>query len=133
MSSVVPFVRHMLLCEDVRPNPARPRKINIYNLITEVGPTASGTGYPLRLTFSVYLALTGGRGAGEGQVRVTNADTGLTIYVGRRHPIRFAPDPLAVKGVHIRVTICSFPEPGLYAVEFWYNGAAIAQQPLLAR
>src|SRR5947209_979407 len=112
MSSVTPFVRHMLLCEDARPNPANPRKINVYSLITEIGPTAAGAGYPLRLTFSVYLALTGGRGCGGVQIAVLTADTGQPVYVGRRHTIRFGADPLRVKGVHIRITSCTFPGPG---------------------
>jgi hypothetical protein len=123
----------MLLCDDVRPHPTNPRKVSVYGLINEIRAVGAEAAYPLTHSFSVYLALTAGRGTGEGQIVVASADTGGLVYVGGSHSIVFDPDPLKVKGVIFRITSCSFPQPGLYWVEFRYNGDVIARQPLQVR
>jgi hypothetical protein len=101
--------------------------------ITEVRPVGEEPAYPLQHSLSVYLALTGGRGSGEGRIVMVNADTGKETYTGQAHTIRFPSDPLKVIGVSFRITSCSFPEPGLYWVEFRYNDLMVARQPLLVR
>ena len=133
MSAVAPFVRHMLLCDDVRTNPADPRKVIVYGLVNEIRSTATEPSWPVRHSFSVYLALTEGRGAGEGRIVVTAADSGRPTYTGHPHRIEFEADPLKVKGVIFRIVNCSFPQAGLYWVEFRFNDHSIARQPLLVR
>jgi len=133
MSSLVPFVRHMLLCDDVRRSPSDPRKVHVYGLFGDVRPTTSEAGYPLTVSFSIYLALTEGRGSGEGRIAISSADTGRLVYLGQPHRIEFGPDPLKVQGVIFRITSCSLPESGLYWVEFRYNNKTIAREPLRAR
>ena|SRR2546421_10080877 len=131
MDSAAPFVRHMLLCEDVRASASRPRKVNVYGLLSAIRPTGDAAEYPIRHSFCVYLALTEGRGAGEGRIAVVSADTELEIYLGQSHTLTFGPDPLKVLGAVFRIASCSFARPGLYWVEFRYNGSTIARQPLL--
>ncbi len=133
MSDVVPFVRHMLLCDDVRTSPTNPRKVIVYGLVSEIRSPAGETAYPFHHSLSVYLALTGGRGRGEGQIVIVDGDTEETTYVGDKHIVAFGPDPLQVLGVVFRLPSCSFPQGGLYWVEFRYNNAGVARQPLLVR
>jgi hypothetical protein len=133
MSAVTPFVRHMLVCDDARPNPADPRKVVVYNLVSEIRATGGAAGYPLNHSFAVYIAVTEGRGTGEGRIAVTSADTGKECYLGQPHPIVFGNDPLKVYGLIFHITTCTFPQPGFYWVEMRYNGTAIAREPLLLR
>ncbi|HBI42689.1 MAG TPA: hypothetical protein DDY78_07505 [Planctomycetales bacterium] len=133
MSGVAPFVRHMLLCDDVRTNPVDPRKVVVYGLISEIRRVGDSPVWPLRHSFSGYVALTEGRGAGDGRIMVTLADTGRPTYIGRPHRIEFETDPLKTQGVIFRITSCSFSQPGFYWVEFRFNGQTIARQPLLIR
>jgi hypothetical protein len=74
MSQIPPIVRHMLLCDDVQRHPANPRKVNVYGLIHSLRSTAEAS-FPLSCTFSIYLAVTGGRGTGEYRIAITRADT----------------------------------------------------------
>jgi hypothetical protein len=133
MASISPFVRHMLICDDARESPSDPRTINIYGLISQVRPTTNPPVYPLTVSFGVYLALTDGRGTGQGQIIVLNSDSGRIVYTGQSHQISFGSDPLMVHGVLFRISSCSFPESGLYWVEFRYNSQMIAREPLLVR
>ena len=64
-----PFVRHLLICDDVRPSPTNPRRRNVYGLIHSVRPRA-GVDYPVRLSFCVYSVLSSGRGRGTLRVSV---------------------------------------------------------------
>ena len=129
MTDVTPYVRHMLLCDDVRPNPSDPHKVIVYSLVSEIRSTVGITGYPLQHSFAVYLAVTEGRGTGEGQIVIASADNGNESYVGHPHTIVFGNDPLKVHGLIFRLTTCSFPQPGLYWVEFRYNNHTIARDP----
>ncbi len=40
MSDVAPVVRHMILCEDSRSNPATPHKVNIFGMLSQILLTA---------------------------------------------------------------------------------------------
>ena len=42
-------------------------------------------------------------------------------------------DPLEVVGLSFRIRHCTFPESGLYWLQFWYNHVPIAQAPLLLK
>lgn len=85
---MTPFIRHMLLCEAVRPRPADPRKVDVLGLLSSVR-VADGA-FPTAVSFSVYLATTGGRGSGEARIVVVDADSGA----GDRHDLPH-PDVLA--------------------------------------
>jgi hypothetical protein len=130
MSKVLPFVRHMILCEDVQPTPSNPLKVNLFGLADTFRVASTGT-FPVKVSFCVYVLMTEGRGAGQGRVVVSYADTDEMIFVGHTLPIQFGTDPLEVRAAVIRIKSCSFPKAGLYTVEFRYNGISIAEEPLL--
>ncbi|MCI0684328.1 MAG: hypothetical protein L0Y71_19635 [Gemmataceae bacterium] len=89
--------------------------------------------FPARLTFCVYVVMTEGRGQGNAQIRVVEEDTDVVIYPGTAHELRFSSNPLDIVAVSFDIASCSFPKPGLYRVEFVYNGNRLAHQPLLLR
>jgi hypothetical protein len=69
--------------------------------------------------FCVFLALTEGRGQGDGHIVCVFEETGERVFETRKRPIPFGPDPLEVVGVPFRIRDCSFPRPGRYSVQFW--------------
>lgn len=49
------------------------------------------------------------------------------------HDVTFGADPLEVIGVPFRIRDCSFPYPGMYSIQFWYNGEKVEERPLRLR
>jgi hypothetical protein len=133
MADIPPVVRHMLLCDDVRPNPDDPHKPDIIGLLNRI-ESESDPAFPLRYpVFCVYLRLTGGRGSGHFKIVVREADTDRLIFNGRLFKITFPGDPLAIGGLMIRVRDCVFSRAGLYWVRLVHQGRTLAQESLLLR
>src|SRR4051794_36700388 len=117
MNGIAPVVRHMLLCEDVRPDPSNPNRLDILGLIGTV-QGAEGATVPLHLPLlCVYLNLTGGRGIGQARIDVRQADSGNVVFASPSHSLTFPADPLAVRSVVFRIRDGVFREPGLYWVQ----------------
>lgn len=108
MNGVEPFVRHMLLCEDVQKNPKNPNKVDVLGLLSTL--TASGSpSFPMCLpVLCIYLEVAAGRGAGQGHIVCRHADSGDIIFSSPIHSLTFPPDPLAIQGVLIRLAECVF-------------------------
>jgi hypothetical protein len=131
--AIKPVVRYMLLCDDWRLDPGNNRRVTILGLISNIHSLGQPP-YPLFYReMCVFLALTEGRGHGEGNIVCVFEDTGQTIFATRKRPIVFGPDPLAIVGVPFRIRDISFPSPGLYSVQFWYDGELVEQRPLRMR
>jgi hypothetical protein len=114
MSSVAPTVRHLLLRDDVQYAATNLNKINLLGLLTNIRLPGEEDTFPFQHSFAIFLLLTGGRGIGQGQIVVVNADTEEPVYVGSPHTIDCGSDPLRVMGVTFRILVCEFPAAGLY-------------------
>jgi hypothetical protein len=130
---VHPIVRYMILCQNWTTDPENPRSINVFGLLSTIRSVETPP-YPLVIPgMCVVLVLTEGRGAGTGQVRCVFEEFDETVFVTPVHPVQFGPDPLDVVGVAFRVGRCRFPRPGLYSIQFWYNGRKLEDRPLRLR
>ena len=133
MGDFEPFVRHMLVCEDVRGDPNNAHVVNVFGLVSTI-VSADEPPFPLRhAELCVYLQVTEGRGTGEGRIVAVHADSDQIAFASSAHAISLGTDPLAVLGIVFRIRDCVFPQAGLYWIQFWYNGKVIASQPLLVR
>ena len=131
--AIAPVVRYMLLCDDWRVDGPSNRRVTIIGLIWNIH-SVEEPAYPLFYReFCVFLALTEGRGQGEGHITCVFEDTGEKVFETRKRPIQVRPDPLEVIGVPFRIRDCSFPQPGRYSVQFWYDGVVIEERPLRLR
>ena len=131
--AITPIIRCMLLCDDWRVDGPSNRRVTIIGLIWNIH-SVEEPAYPLFYReFCVFLALTEGRGQGEGHITCVFEDTGDKIFETRKRPIQFRPDPLEVIGVPFRIRDCSFPQPGRYSVQFWYDGVMVEDRPLRMR
>jgi len=133
MSDLAPMVRHMLLCEDVRTDPANPKKVNVFGLVSTIQAVPDAAFPVCHPELCVYLQVTGGRGTGEGKIVAVQADTEQVVFTSSPHPIALGADPLAVLGLVFRIQDCIFPQAGLYWIQFRFNDNIIAEQPLLLK
>src|SRR5262245_34833627 len=118
---LLPLVRYMIPCNDWGLDPANPHRINIYGLLSNID-SLDQPAYPLVVPeLCVFVALTEGRGSGEGRIACVLDESAQTVFETGQRPIPFGPDPLAIVGVPFRIRDCPFPRPGVYLVQFWYN------------
>ncbi len=123
----------MLLCDDWRLDPQNNRRVTIIGLISNIHALEDPP-YPLFYReMCVFLALTEGRGQGEGNIVCVLEETGQRIFQTQPRPIVFGPDPLEVVAVPFRIRDCSFPQADLYAMQFWYEGELVEERPLRMR
>ena len=131
--AVSPIVRYMLLCDDWKLDGQNKRRITIVGLIWSLR-SLDDPPYPLiHRELCVFLALTEGRGDGEGQIVCVFEETGEKVFETPKRPIQFRSDPLEVVGVPFRIRDCPFPRSGLYSVQFWYDGVMLEECPLKLR
>jgi hypothetical protein len=121
MASLLPVVRHLLVCEDLIYDSANPQRMTIKNLLGNIR-SVSHPPYPLLFPqLCVYVQLAECRRVGEVRVRIEEADTNTLIYQTPKLKISLGNDPLKKRGLPFRIRDLPFPFAGLYLVEFWYN------------
>lgn len=131
--AVPPVVRYMLLCDDWRLDGPNNRRVTIVGLMWTVY-SIDDPPFPLYYReFCVFLALTAGRGQGQGHIVCVFEDTGEVVFATPPRLIQFRPDPLEVVGVPIRIRDSTFPRPGRYSIQFWYDGVLVEERPLKLR
>jgi hypothetical protein len=131
--AICPIVRYMLLCDDWKLNGPNNRRLTIIGLITNIH-SLEAPPFPLFYReFCVFLTLTEGRGNGQGQIACVFEETGQTVFETPKRPIPFGPNPLDVVGVPFRIRNCTFPRPGRYSIQFWYDGVMVEERPLRLR
>lgn len=131
--AIKPVVRYMLLCDDWQLDAQNNRRLTIIGLISNIR-SVEDPPYPLFYReMCVFLALTEGRGQGEGKIVCVFEESGQRLFETRGRPISFGPDPLEVVGVPFRIRDCSFPHAGLFSVQFWYEGELVEQRPMRLR
>jgi hypothetical protein len=128
-----PIVRYMIVCEDWGTDPANTNRINVYGLLSNVY-SHEDPPYPLLVEeLCVLVLLTETRGSGEAQIICVREETGQRTFATSPRPCAFSNDPLAIIGVPFRIRDCTFPAPGVYLIQFWYNDEMLEQRPLRLR
>jgi hypothetical protein len=133
MIPIEPVIRHMILCDDVKPNPANPKKADITGLLhsIDVGPDES---FPLLYPLlCVYIQFTGARGQGMFQLRISNEENDQVIYQSQAHPVSLGNYPLAVNSCLFRVWNRLFSAPGQFWVQILWNDKILKQELLIVR
>ncbi len=129
----LPVSRYMTVSNDLLVDPAQPQSVNIVGLLYNIRAHGAPP-FPMNHSqLCIFLALTDCRGEGEGWVECVNDDTGARVFASGRHPLAFGDDPLRVVGVRFRLTDCTFPAAGMYAVQFRYNGHVVDRRYLRVR
>jgi hypothetical protein len=116
--AIKPVVRYMILCEDWMVDAATGRRVSIIGLISNLCPSEEPA-YPLFYNeLCVFLALTEEYGQREGKIVCTYEESGQKVFEICPRLIAFGSDPLEIVGVPFRIRSCSFPQAGLYSVQF---------------
>ena len=132
--SPLPVVRLLVVCEDIRvTDPTRPRRVSLDGLIHAIYPSGQPR-YPCRRpVLCVFAQLTECRRLGIARIEIREADTDTVVFRTPTHRLPLGNDPLAVHGLRFRLLGCTFPAPGLYWVQLWYDNSLLAQQSLALR
>ncbi len=132
MAGLTPVVRYLIVCEDVVVDPHNANCVTLVNLISFI--QARDHPFPLRFPeLCVYLQLRGCRGPGDGRIQVVFADTETLVFSTSTRQLPLGTDPLELVSFSFRIRGGLFPEPGMYQVQFWYNGEVLAQEFLIVR
>jgi hypothetical protein len=131
--AITPVVRYMILCEDWRFDPPGSKRIIIAGLLINIHALDDPPFPLLYREMCVLLQLTDGHGQGEGKIVCVHEESGEKVFETNPRTITFGPDPLAVVGMSFRIKDCPFPRPGLFSVQFWYEGELVEERPLRLR
>lgn len=130
MADILPVIRHMIVCEDIPIDPARPQRVTLVNLLSSVR-SPNQPPFPFRCPkLSVYVQLTECRGLAQVNLRIEQEDTQKIILRTAPRKISFGNAPLQVFNMFFRLRDCTFPSAGLYWVQLWYNNTVIFREPL---
>src|SRR5687768_3106134 len=95
--AIVPVVRYMLLCEDWMTDPLDPLRVTIIGLLNSIRAVDQPP-YPLVCEeLCVFLALTDGRGHGQGQIVCVFEDDGRPMFATPKRILEFGSNPLEVR------------------------------------
>lgn len=123
MSNILPTVRYLIACEDIRTDPAKPNKVSLINLLSSIRSLEQPPFPLLFRELCVFVELTECRGPAEILLKIVNEETEAPVYDGPAQPWRanLPTDPIEVVGLPFRIRNIEFPEPGVYAMQFWYK------------
>jgi hypothetical protein len=131
--AVHPVVRYMILCEDWETRAEDSTHVTIHGLISSIR-SLDHPPYPLLYEeICIFLLLTECRGNGSAQIICIFEESGEKVFETPMREVKFGPNPLEVVALPFRIRDCPFPRPGMYSVQFWYNGVKLAESPLLLR
>ena len=120
----------MLLCDDWHLDLDHRKRVTIVGLISNLRATDEPPFPLLYEELCVFLALTNGHGRGEGQIVCIHEATEHCAFVTPSRAIEFGLDPLEIVGVSFRIRNILFTLPGLYSIQFWFDGEMLAERPL---
>jgi len=131
--AVHPIVRYMILCEDWETRPDDSTHVTIHGLISSIR-SLDQPPYPLLYEeLCVFLLLTECRGIGSAQIICVFEETGNKVFETPMRDVEFGPNPLEIVALPFRIRDCPFFRPGIYSVQFCYNGVKLVESPLLLR
>ena len=130
---IPPIVRQMIVCDEIVADPKNGNRLNTMGLAQSISPS-KGDDYPLKHPkLSVLISFSGGVGSGRFHVAIRSEETGEVIRKTDIHTIQHHAQRNHVSGVTIRIVDCVFEEPGVYWIEFVYEGRVLSQYPLFLR
>jgi hypothetical protein len=132
-SGLLPFVRHMLVCEHAEPARNNPRRANVFGIFANVIVKAGTDAFPLGLGLTVYAMISDCRRNVTARLLVTEAETEEVCYTGVPYKVSLSSDPLEVHGLIFRIAECVIPREGLYWIELEFDGVPIAEEPILVK
>jgi hypothetical protein len=123
----------MFLCEDWSVDVVPAQRLTIQGLITGIHSLEDPPFPLLYEEICVFLLLMNGRGKGKAHIVCVDEDSDQRVFRTATRTIEFEPDPLEVVGVPFRIRNFLFPFPGVYLVQFWYDGELLVELPLRLR
>jgi len=123
---VLPRVHVMVLCDEIEPSADEEEVFDLRGVRTHITAASFPYTHP---QLSVYLQVTGHEGTASGRAVVSDPDTEAELYVSQADPIAFS-GPLTFIHVPWQVLDCTFPQPGVYYVQVFFDGKLVNERAL---
>jgi len=133
MAGIKPVVRLLVVCDDIHLDAANDNKATLVGVVTYLRSLEDPPFPYVHPELCVFLQLSGGRGRGDGRIVVVHADDGAIAFTTPERRLVFGSNPLDLVGVRYRIRNCPFPGPGLYWLQFHFDGEVLAEYPLVVR
>jgi uncharacterized protein DUF6941 len=131
--ATAPIVRYMLPCHDWEMDPIRDRLINIVGLLSQIRAEEYASFPVVFPELCIVLVLTECYESGIGRIACVRDEDGGIVFSSREHIMLFDTDPLNVVVTVFRLLDCSFPAPGIYSIQFWFDDQLLHECPLRVR
>jgi hypothetical protein len=126
---VQPYVRYLILCQDVVAE-ANGRTVSLIRLFTRIHAKAGET-FPLgRRRICVYAQVSGCRGDRRFGVAIRETTTDRLIKPLTLQLVYADDDPLTIVQMKFDLRDITFPAPGVYAFELWCEDELLSEQTL---
>jgi len=103
MNGLLPVVRCMVLCEDIRVDPGNPARVSLDGVLSNIRPQQSPP-YPYTApVLCVFILLTECRAPGTAVLRVVHPDSAMVFYQSPAVASAVGNDPLVVHGLRFRI------------------------------
>lgn len=124
---VLPRVHVLVLCNDIEPSPVDEELFDLKGVRTAIAAPAFAYVHP---QLCVYLQMTGHEGQASGRAIVYRAETDEEVASTTEDVIEFR-GPLDFIHVSWWLLDCTFPEPGLYYIQIFFDGKLIGERSLV--
>jgi hypothetical protein len=121
MAAMNPVVRLMVPCEEVQSRDTG--EVDILGVMSVIDSPLLA--FPIEIGFCVCICMSNARGAGVARVIVKNEETNDIVHVSDEYPFDLGDDPLKVIVTRFYIPSCTIPSPGIYRMDFVYNGVGI--------
>jgi hypothetical protein len=124
MSTLI--LKAFVLCNEIADTPGEPGQKDLrgagLTILRATGP------FPVRRSLSIYFEMSDQKPAGRIQIALMRADSGRRKFL-RSMQVEF-PNRLQSTIGSNRIHRFTFPSPGVYFAEIWYDGEWLADQRL---
>lgn len=120
------MLKAFVLCHNITDNPTNQGQKDLEG--AGLSRVACAEPFPLKLSFWVFVQMSDQKETGDARLAIMRADSGRRYFF---RPINVRHPDLAEATIFcIRLHDCTFPEPGVYFVELWYDDAWVVDQRL---
>ena len=128
---MVPVVRVIVPCVSITSNYGHP-PFSLHDVLFSLVPNVA-PGSTLTISFSLFIAYTAVRQAGDFHLRILGGIDGKCVYLTDDFPAGLHSEPTTVFGQPIELADVTFPHPGQYSIHLHWGSEDIAQTYLDVR
>ena len=124
---VLPRVHVMVLCDEIEASQTEEDVFDLKGVRTSIAAPSFAHVHP---QLCVYVQMTGHEGQASGRAVINRTETNEEVASTTEDVIEFR-GPLDFIHLPWRLLDCTFPEPGLYYIQVFFDGKLIGERSLV--